>query len=142
VNEALTVVPRLKNVPVTPAPVMLFDRKIIVTAAPADSVAVALYSRFLITPSLSVSHRRAPRAPARSASSRLDLIAYAEAMTGTITIVHTGVGPELRGHGVGLKLVEAAVTWARAHGLHIIPVCEFAKATFEKHAELRDVLAR
>ena len=73
---------------------------------------------------------------------RVGEMVYRTDRPGTITIVHTGVGPELRGHGAGLQLVEAAVTWARAHGLHVIPVCEFAKATFEKHPELRDVLAR
>jgi predicted GNAT family acetyltransferase len=58
----------------------------------------------------------------------------------TITIVHTEVGPELRGRGAGQKLVEAAVSWARANGKKVIAQCPFAAATFAKHAELRDVL--
>ena len=58
-----------------------------------------------------------------------------------ITILHTEVGPELRGKGAGLKLVEAGVAWARANGFHIVPQCPFARATIEKHPELQDVVA-
>ena len=75
------------------------------------------------------------------AGRRVGEMVYVTNRPGTITIVHTEVGPELRGHGAGLKLVEAGVAWARANGKHIIPRCAFAKATFEKHPELRDVLA-
>src|SRR5689334_17765712 len=59
----------------------------------------------------------------------------------TITILHTEVGPELRGKAAGLKLVQAAVEWARAHEKKIIAECPYAKATIEKHAEMKDVLA-
>ena len=42
--------------------------------------------------------------------------------------------------GVGKKLVEASVTWARSEKLSILPLCPFAKATFDKTPEWRDVL--
>ena len=58
-----------------------------------------------------------------------------------ITILHTEVGPELRGRGAGEKLVEAGVTWARGHGVKVVPQCPFARKTIERHAELQDVLA-
>jgi predicted GNAT family acetyltransferase len=72
---------------------------------------------------------------------RVGEMVYRTDRPGTITIVHTEVGPELRGQGAGLKLVEAAVVWAREQGKKIIAQCKFARATFEKHPELRDVLA-
>lgn len=72
---------------------------------------------------------------------RVGELVYRTDRPGTITLVHTGVGPELRGRGAGKLLVEASVAWARAKHIQIIPVCEFAKATFDKHPELRDVLA-
>jgi uncharacterized protein len=59
----------------------------------------------------------------------------------TATIQHTEVGDVLRGTGAGKRLVQAAVDWARTRQLKIIPRCPFARATFAKHPELRDVLA-
>lgn len=72
---------------------------------------------------------------------RVGEMVYETTGPGVITIVHTEVGPELRGRGAGGKLVEAGVAWARAHHQKIIPQCPFARAHFEKHPELADVLA-
>jgi uncharacterized protein len=58
-----------------------------------------------------------------------------------VVLVHTEVGEALRGRGAGKRLVEAAVRWARAEHVRLVPHCPFARATFEKHPELRDVLA-
>ncbi|MEL6473038.1 MAG: GNAT family N-acetyltransferase [Pseudomonadota bacterium] len=65
---------------------------------------------------------------------------YSRAGTNRIIIDHTGVPDALRGRGVGLVLVEAAVKDARAEGFKIIPLCPFAKATLEKHPEWADVV--
>ncbi len=58
-----------------------------------------------------------------------------------VIIDHTEVSDELRGQGAGKQLVLAAVAWAREEGQRIVPLCPFARATFEKHPELGDVLA-
>ncbi|GAA6768802.1 GNAT family N-acetyltransferase [Flavobacterium johnsoniae] len=55
-------------------------------------------------------------------------------------IDHTEVSPEFNGKGVGKKLVMAAVDYARANNLKIIPLCPFAKSVFDKVEEIRDVL--
>lgn len=68
-------------------------------------------------------------------------LAYTNSGT-TMIISHTEVGDELRGRGVGKRLVEEAVRWARERKLTIIPLCPFAAATFERNPSLRDVLAR
>ena len=65
---------------------------------------------------------------------------YSRAGTTRIIIDHTGVPDSMRGMGVGKKLVEAAVKDARREGFKIIPLCPFAKATLEKHAEWQDVV--
>jgi len=65
---------------------------------------------------------------------------YSRAGATRIIIDHTGVPDSMRGMGVGKKLVEAAVNDARAEGFKIIPLCPFAKATLEKHAEWQDVV--
>ena len=53
---------------------------------------------------------------------------------------HTDVDDSLRGQGVGLELVRALTEWARAEPVKVLPLCPFAKATYGKHPELRDVL--
>lgn len=55
-------------------------------------------------------------------------------------IDHTEVNPEFSGRGVGQKMVEAALDFARKNSLKIIPLCPFAKAQFDRHPEWHDVL--
>jgi predicted GNAT family acetyltransferase len=57
-----------------------------------------------------------------------------------IIIDHTAVDDQLRGTGAGKRLLQALVDWARATRTKVIPVCPFAKATFDKTPELQDVL--
>lgn len=55
-------------------------------------------------------------------------------------IDHTEVSPDFNGKGVGKQMVMAAVEFARANDLKIIPLCPFAKSVFDKVEEIRDVL--
>lgn len=55
-------------------------------------------------------------------------------------IDHTEVTDALRGKGAGKQLVEAAVKYARAHSIKILPLCPFAKSVFGRTPEFRDVL--
>ena len=57
-----------------------------------------------------------------------------------IIIDHTGVNPGNEGKGLGKQMVAQAVTYARENNIKIIPLCPFAKATFQKNEDLRDVL--
>lgn len=58
-----------------------------------------------------------------------------------MVIEHTEVNVELEGQGVGRKLVETAVEYARNHNIKIIPMCPFAKRVLSKTFEWQDVLA-
>ena len=58
-----------------------------------------------------------------------------------VIIDHTTVDDALRGTGAGKKLVEAAVQWARAEKVKILPLCPFAKSVFDKTPAYADVLA-
>lgn len=60
---------------------------------------------------------------------------------GTIVFTHTGVPPELEGHGVGSRLVRGALDQARDRGLKVVPQCPFVAAFIQRHPEYRDLLA-
>lgn len=72
---------------------------------------------------------------------RLAEMTYVRAGAERVIIDHTAVDHALRGEGVGMRLLEAAVAWARAERLKVIPVCPFARSMFDREASLRDVLA-
>ena len=71
---------------------------------------------------------------------RLAEMTYTMAGDTTMIIDHTEVSDELRGSGAGLDLVRMGVEHAREKGLKVIPLCPFAKAMIQRHAEFQDVL--
>ena len=68
------------------------------------------------------------------------LMTYTWAGDTRFIIDHTEVEPEYNGKGVGKEMVLKAVSYARENNLKIIPLCPFAKATFDKNSDLQDVL--
>lgn len=62
--------------------------------------------------------------------------------TKQLIVDHTMVSDELRGQGVGDKLLEAVVNYARENNRQMIPTCPFAKARLEKNRDqYADVLS-
>ena len=59
---------------------------------------------------------------------------------GIAIIDHTDVDDVLRGTGTGARLVKAAVQWARAERMQLMPLCPFARSVFDKTPDYRDVL--
>jgi uncharacterized protein len=72
---------------------------------------------------------------------RLAKMTYTVAGTRVI-IDHTDMDERLRGTGIGKKLVQAAVKWARAENARLLPLCPFARSVFDKTPEYADVLAK
>ena len=72
---------------------------------------------------------------------RLAEMTYTGGAGGTATVDHTWVSDSLRGQGVAKRLVDACVQWARACDIRIVPACSYARAVFERHEALQDVLA-
>ena len=58
---------------------------------------------------------------------------------GVLTILHTEVPKDLEGHGIGSALIRGVLDIARAEGLTVVPVCPFAKAYMDRHAEYADL---
>jgi uncharacterized protein len=72
---------------------------------------------------------------------RLAELRYFKSAPGTITIYHTEVEEKFRGEGIGQDLVGAAVNYARAHKLKIVPECPYAKKVIERTPGFQDVVA-
>jgi len=53
---------------------------------------------------------------------------------------HTSVDDRLRGLGVAQALVERLVSDARTEGFHIVPLCPFVRAQYQRHPEWSDVM--
>ncbi|MCK8480748.1 GNAT family N-acetyltransferase [Psychroserpens algicola] len=68
------------------------------------------------------------------------LMTYSYAGSDKIIIDHTEVDASLKGQGIGYKLVEASVEYARDKHIKILPLCPFAAAVFKKKQEYNDTL--
>jgi len=73
---------------------------------------------------------------------RLAELTFSGSADGKLVMLdHTEVSESLRGQGVVRGLVEEAVRWARREGIHLVPVCPFARAVFDREPSFHDVLA-
>ena len=52
-----------------------------------------------------------------------------------LILEHTEVPQAWSGHGVGAKLVQAALHRARAEGLTIVPWCPYARSWLKEHPD-------
>ncbi|MEY2567351.1 MAG: uncharacterized protein QOE35_1880 [Actinomycetota bacterium] len=53
-----------------------------------------------------------------------------------LAIVHTEVPDAMEGQGIGGQLVQAALDYAAAEGLTVIPYCPFARDWLERHPDV------
>jgi len=60
---------------------------------------------------------------------------------GQMVMNHTVVPPELGGRGIAAAMVEAALAWARAEGLRVVPQCSYVAVYMKRHPETQDLLA-
>jgi predicted GNAT family acetyltransferase len=67
-------------------------------------------------------------------------LSYAVSSPDKMILEHTEVNKTIRRKGVGSRLVEHAVAYARANHFKIIPTCSFAKSIIGKRPEWQDLL--
>lgn len=60
---------------------------------------------------------------------------------GQMIIQHTGVPQAVEGRGIAASLVKAALEYARAQNLKVIPACSYSAAYVERHPEYADLIA-
>ena len=59
----------------------------------------------------------------------------------TLQMVHTEVPAQARGRGVAGQVVAAALDYAQANGLTVMPLCSYVRTYFRRHPERQDLLA-
>ncbi len=59
---------------------------------------------------------------------------------GRIVMVHTGVPAELEGRGLAKELAVAGLSYAREHGLKVVPLCPFVVSYVKRHPEYLDLI--
>ena len=67
-------------------------------------------------------------------------MAYTWAGDTMLIIDHTDVNDQFRGQGLGRKLLNELVTFARSRNIKVIPLYPFAKSVFDKDLSIHDVL--
>jgi predicted GNAT family acetyltransferase len=90
---------------------------------------------------MSVEHDRVSHRFTVAASGGTAVLAYAPAGSGRVELYSTFVPPSDRGRGIAARLVQAAVEYARAEGLRIIPSCWYVAQWLRHHPEHADLVA-
>lgn len=58
-----------------------------------------------------------------------------------LVLQHTEVPPPFEGHGIAAKLTRAALDFARANHLHVVPLCPYVSSFLRRHREYDDLLS-
>jgi hypothetical protein len=59
---------------------------------------------------------------------------------GKIVFTHTEVPPHHEGQGIGSKLAEAGLNYARENKLSVVPRCPFIADYVQSHPEYKDIV--
>jgi uncharacterized protein len=68
-------------------------------------------------------------------------LTYHKSGDNVLTIDHTEVKREMENQGIGSRLIEESVAYARTHNLKIDPLCPFAEVKFDENQSYQDVRA-
>lgn len=73
------------------------------------------------------------------ADRRAGVMVLSRLSPGQLIIEHTQTFPGFEGRGVGKRLVEAGVAWARTNDQQLMPLCPFARQMFDRFPDYADV---
>ena len=59
---------------------------------------------------------------------------------GSMIIDHTGVPEAIAGRGIAGTLVKAALDYARAEGLRVVPACSYSADYIQRHPQYADLV--
>jgi uncharacterized protein len=57
-----------------------------------------------------------------------------------VGLIHTEISPRFEHLGIGVRLVDGALTDIRECGLQVIPVCRFVRSYIDSHPEFHDLV--
>lgn len=57
-----------------------------------------------------------------------------------ISLLHTGVAPELEGKGAGTAIVEKVLNHIKENDMQLIPLCPFVVAYIKRHPEWESII--
>jgi predicted GNAT family acetyltransferase len=89
---------------------------------------------------ISVRHNSAENRFEVIVDGRLSVADY-QLRDGEMVMTHTYVPPELRGRGIAEKLVRAALEYAKAEQLRVVPACSYVDVFIQRHAEYRSLVS-
>lgn len=70
------------------------------------------------------------------------VLGYQMEAEGVVNLSHTRVPKESEGQGIGSALAQAALEWAKAEELEVVPGCPFVRAYIDDHPEYGDLLQK
>jgi len=88
---------------------------------------------------LKVVHNEAASRFEADIDGRLAVVDY-ERRGDVLYFTHTGTPVPYRGQGVAGKVTEAALAYAKAEGLQVVPVCSFTSAYLRRHPHYQSLL--
>jgi len=59
---------------------------------------------------------------------------------GVMRLVPTEVPPAAQGQGIAAHVVRAALDYARANGLRVLPLCSYVRSFMRRHPDTQDLL--
>jgi uncharacterized protein len=87
-----------------------------------------------------VRHNSEERRFEMNVKGELAVITY-RLLPGVLSLDHTGVPVPIEGHGIAAKLTRAALDFARAENLRVVPACSYVAAFVRKHSEYQDLVS-
>lgn len=68
-------------------------------------------------------------------------VVFYQEREGKLILLHTEVGEEWEGRGVGSRLVAGTLESIRERGLGVVPICPFVRSYIERHPEYGELVA-